>query len=85
MSSHALQNDENVNRSTAAEIAKVIDDVMLKVILGPQRYQPKTALRAMSYWPGFEVVELDDAGKVIEKCRRCGPVLLCADCMSRVT
>lgn len=32
----------------------------------------------------FEVAELDDAGNVIERCRKCGPVLMCSDCMGKV-
>lgn len=46
----------------------------------PQKQRP-TAIRARKHGYGFEVVELDDAGKVIEPeppCLRCGPVLACA-------
>lgn len=65
----------------ARKLAKQIDAEIMRTLC-PPRWQPQTALRVRGH--GFEVVELDDAGNVIEPCRKCGPALLCADCMGCV-
>lgn len=56
-------------------LAKQMEQSLFEQISGPIRKQPQTALRARGN--GFEVVDLDDAGSVIEPLRcTCGLVFL---------
>lgn len=59
---------------------KRIEGQMFAAIVGPIRKQPQTALRARGR--GFETVQLDDAGNVIESPPRCcnGVVLHAPNC-----
>lgn len=55
------------------ELAKRLEAEFMKVFQAPP--QPRTALRVRG--GGFEVVELDDAGKVIEPLRCiCGSMII---------
>lgn len=55
----------------AREFAKKLESSLFETLTGPQRRQPQTALRARGN--GFEVVELDSSGNIIEPVRcRCG-------------
>lgn len=65
------------------KLAEKIEADMFAVICGPKRWQPQTALRVSG--GRIETVQLDDAGRIIEPCRKCGPVLLCAEHMALVT
>lgn len=71
----------------ARKLAEKIDAEMMRIITAG--YTPPRRNTALRLSPGgggeVEVVELDDAGNVIERCRKCGPILMCADCMARVT
>lgn len=59
----------------ARELTQKMDRLLFDQICGPVRKQPQTALRARGN--GFEVVDLDDAGSVIEPLRcTCGLVFL---------
>ncbi|HEY8751614.1 MAG TPA: hypothetical protein VIM11_26770 [Tepidisphaeraceae bacterium] len=50
------------------KIAKKLDDLFIEAMMGgPPKKQRQTALRARGR--GFETVELDDAGNVIEPVR----------------
>lgn len=53
----------------ARELAKRLDDALFAALCGPARKQPQTALRVRGN--SFEVVELDDAGNIIEPPPRC--------------
>ncbi len=67
-------------------LAKRMEQVFMDAVTGPKVNRHQTALRARGN--GFEVIEIDDAGKIIEPprpCPRCGPVLLCAEHMAMVT
>lgn len=67
-------------------LAKRIEQTFMDAVTGPKVGRPQTALRARGN--GFEVVEIDEAGRIIEPpkpCLRCGPVLLCAEHMAMVT
>lgn len=46
-------------------LAKAMDEAIMAAMLGPPRKQKQTALQ-LSPGGGFRVVELDDAGKVVE-------------------
>lgn len=46
------------------KLAKQMEDQLFSAITGPSRKQRQTALRARGN--GFETVELDDDGKIIE-------------------
>ncbi|WP_291869614.1 hypothetical protein [Bradyrhizobium sp.] len=50
-------------------LAKQMEAELFATITGPPRKQPQTALRM--HGNGFETVELDDAGKIIEPPPRC--------------
>lgn len=77
--------DEERERILQRMAAKMTDDMMAALLgAGAFRKSQPTALR-LTDSGGFEVVELRDDGSVIEPCRKCGPVLLCSDCMSRIT
>lgn len=67
----------------AQKIAAQIEADLFAAIAGPPVRQPQTALRVLGR--GFEVVQLDDAGNVIEPCRKCGPVLMCSEHMAMLT
>lgn len=57
------------------KFAKEIEAKMFALICGPPRKRHQTALRARGR--GFEVVELDDAGNVIEPLRcTCGSMIV---------
>lgn len=51
----------------ARAFGKKLDEALFAAITGPQQKQPQTALRLRGN--GFETVELDDAGRVIEPVR----------------
>ena len=61
-------------------LAKRIEQAFMDALTGPKVKRPQTALRALGN--GFEVVELDDAGKVVEPPPRCcyGTVLHAPNC-----
>jgi len=63
MTTHA-RNDDLVRR-----FAEQIEASLLAAIVGPVQKKPPTALRVRGN--GFEVVELDAAGNVIEPPPRC--------------
>lgn len=67
---------------TAQKLAKQIESDLFAMICGPVRKQPQTALRARGN--GFEVVQLNDDGKIIEPPPRCcyGTVLHAPNCKS---
>ena len=71
------------------QMAKTMADEAWSALCGANAFkkpQP-TALR-LTASGGFEVVELRDDGSIIEppkRCWKCGPVLLCAEHMSRIT
>ncbi len=50
-------------------LAKQMEAELFATICGPARKQPQTALRVRGN--GFETVEIDDAGKIIEPPPRC--------------
>lgn len=61
-------------------LAKQMEQQLFAAIAGPPQNRRQTALRARGN--GFETVELDEAGNVIEpppRCWKCGPVLLCSE------
>jgi hypothetical protein len=62
------------------ELAKRIEDHFRAAMMGSPRKQPQTALRVRGN--GFEAVELDDDGKIIEPPPRCcyGTVLHAPNC-----
>jgi hypothetical protein len=64
----------------AQKLAKQIEADLFAAIVGPVQKRPQTALRARGN--GFEVVELDDAGNVVEPPPRCcyGTVLHAPNC-----
>lgn len=64
----------------ALRLAKRLEDDLFAAICGPVRKLPQTALRARGN--GFEVVELDDAGNIIEPPPRCcyGVVMHAPNC-----
>jgi hypothetical protein len=51
------------------KLAKQMEEHLFAVIAGPPVKQPQTALRARGN--GYEVVELDDAGNIVEPPPRC--------------
>jgi len=65
----------------ARKIAEKIEADLFATLCGGYQKQPRTALRAVGN--RIETVEIDDAGKIIKPCRRCG-VLLCAEHMALV-
>lgn len=73
--------DDEAERIVQQLSRKLADD-MMAVLCGSgalQRPRP-TALRLTPSCT-FEVVEIDDAGKIIEpaqRCPKCGPILLCS-------
>ncbi len=67
--------------------AKKMADDMMAALCGANAFtkQRPTALR-LKPCGGFEVVELYEDGSIIEPpkpCPRCGPVLMCSECMAR--
>jgi len=62
------------------KLAKQMEAELFAAICGPIRKPQRTALRARGN--GFEVVELDDAGKIVEPPPRCcyGSVLHAPGC-----
>jgi len=63
--------------------AQALHDRLVAKAFGVPTKQPQKAIAYRG--GGFVSLDLDDAGNVIEPCRKCGPVLLCSDCMSKVT
>jgi hypothetical protein len=49
------------------KLAKKLEDLFMEAVLGPPRKQRQTTLRARG--GGFETVELDDDGNIIEPVR----------------
>lgn len=62
------------------QLAKKLEDLFMASVLGSPRKQRQKALRVRGR--GFETVELDDAGNVIERPPRCcyGAVLHAPNC-----
>jgi hypothetical protein len=57
------------------KLSKQMEDQLFAAIVGPPRKQRQTALRARGN--GFETVELDDTGNVIEPLRcTCGGMIV---------
>jgi hypothetical protein len=66
----------------ARKLAERIEADLFAVICGLKRWQPQTALQVSG--GRIETVQLDDSGRVIEPCCKCGPVLLCSEHMALV-
>jgi hypothetical protein len=70
-------------------IAKRMADDMWNVLCGSSAFKsPRPTALRLTASGGFEVVEIDDNGKVIEPpkpCPKCGPVLLCSEHMTYVS
>lgn len=65
------------------KLAKKLEDLFMAAVMGgPVRKQPQRAIRRRGN--GFETVDLDDAGNVIEPPPRCcyGTVLHAPNCKS---
>lgn len=62
------------------KLAKQMEEQLFAAIVGPPRKQRQTALRVRGN--GYETVELDDDGKIIEPPPRCcyGTVLHAPNC-----
>lgn len=58
-----------------------IDAEIMRALCQPS-HKRQTALRFIGY--GFQVVDLDEVGNIIEPCRQCGPILLCSKHMAMV-
>lgn len=80
--------EEDTERLLQQMAQKMTDDAMAVLCGSGAFHKPHPTALRLTPSGGFEVVELQEDGSIIEppkRCPKCGPILLCAEHMAMVT